>query len=288
MSQRTIIAGFLGAMLALAGGCALWQDEVSEPPSLPQPKMASDTVVLEIAFVRLAGDALAQQDDMWRLIDEQPLAPETRRRLAENGLRAGVVSSQLPPLLRQLLEEKADPLAVTGPGAAPLEGVAASQRQLQSRAGKRGVILAGGPHPKLSLLLYQDGTVTGGDFYDAQCLFALRTFPQGDGRVRLELIPEIEHGQSKQRWVGQDGAFRVEQSKDHKVLDKLKMELLIAPGDVLVVTSTADHKGLGKQFFASGAPGEQKVLMIRLAQTQYDDLFAPEKLQTPIATPTEP
>jgi hypothetical protein len=244
--------------------------------------MSSDTVVLEIAFVRLAGDALAGQEELWRQIDEQQLPPEVRRAMHDNGLRAGVVSSQLPPLLRKLLADKADPLAAAGAHG----DVTASQRQLQSRAGKRGVILTGAKRDELTLLLSQGGVLTGAKFQDAQCLFAVKTFPKGDGRVSLELVPEVEHGQPKQKWVGQDGAFHVEAAKDHKVVDNLKMELTLSPGDVLVVTCSPARIGLGKQFFADGAADEQKVLLIRLAQTQYDDLFAPEKLPQPLVTPS--
>lgn len=283
--SRGRLSWMLVLAIACVGGCALWSETPSEPPSLPAAKMSHDTVVLEIAFVRITGDALLRQDDLWREVDEQQVEPQARRRLLENGLRAGVVSSQLPPLLRQLLEEKADPLAVKGPGIT--DDVTAAQRQLQSRAGKRGVILAGGQQEKMALLLQQDGRISGEEYVQAQCLFAVKTFPQGDGRVRLELVPEIEHGDARQRWVGQDGAFRVESSKEHKVLEHLRMELLLSPGEVLVLTCTPDQKGLGKQFFASSAAGEQKLLMIRIAQTQYDDVFAPEKLQAPVATPVE-
>ena len=287
MSRRRQFALISISLLLAVSGCALWnREQPTEPPSLPAAKMSTDTVVLEIAFVRLSGDALAQQDDVWRQVDEQQLPAELRVRMQENGMRVGVVGSQLPPLLRKLLEEKADPLAVTGPATENTD-VTASQRQLQSRAGKRGVILAGSKREKLTLLLQQQGQVTGQDFTDAQCLFAVKTFPQGDGRVRVELMPEIEHGQAKQRWKGQEGAFHVEASKDHKVLDTLKMDLMLSPGDVLVLSCTPDQKGLGKQFFADAKPGEQKVMLIRIAQTQYDDVFAPDSLQKPIATPSE-
>jgi hypothetical protein len=271
--------------LACIGGCALWKEEISEPPSLPPAKMAQDTVVLEIAFVKIAGEALAQQESLWREVDEQPIPAETRRKLLENGLRAGVVSSQLPQLLRTLLEQTNDPLAIKGPGLG--DDVTASQRQLQSRAGKRGVILAGSTQDKIALLLQEEGRISGQEYLQAQCLFAVKTFPQGDGRVRMELIPEIEHGEARQRWVGQEGSFRVEAGKDHKVLDHLRTELTLSPGEVLILTCTPDQKGLGKQFFAAGATSEQKLLMIRIAQTQYDDVFAPEKLKAPIATSVE-
>lgn len=285
MSHARRMLMMITTLLVSVGGCALWSETPTEPPSLPAAKMAQDTVVLEIAFVRLHGEALAQQEELWRQVDEQPLTAETRRRLLENGLRAGVVSSQLPPMLRKLLEEKADPLAVKGPGMP--DDVTASQRQLQSRAGKRGVILAGSQQEKLALLVQQEGRVTGEEYRQAQCLFAVKTFPQGDGSVRLDLVPEIEYGEARQRWVGQEGSFRVDSSRDQKVLDALRMDLKLAPGEVLVLTCTADQKGLGKHFFAASSSGEQKVLMIRIAQTQYDDIFAPEKLKAPLATPTE-
>lgn len=273
---------------AAISGCAVWKvEELGSPSQLPAAKMAPDTVVLEIAFVRMSGDILAQQDVVWRQIDEQRLPPDLRRRMNENGLRAGVVSSQLPAELRKLLEEKADPLAVTGAATQPGGDVSVSQRKLDSRTGKRGVILSGGLREKLTLLQHKDGQVSGQDFMSAQCLFAVKTFPQGDGRVRMELTPEIEHGAPKQRWVGQDGAFQMESSKDHKVLSTLKMDLLVAPGEVLVITCTPEQVGLGKQFFAESKVGEQKLLMIRLAQTQYDDIFAPESVKKPIATPSE-
>lgn len=287
MSLRGHIAFLLLAVICL-GGCALWnQPESSEPSKLPLTSMAPDTVVLEIAFVRMSGDALVDQESLWREIDELRLPAELRVRMHENGLRAGVVGSQLPPLLRHLLEEKADPLGVVGPGYDSGADVTASQRKLDCRAGKRGVILAGRQREKLTLLMQKNGQVTGQDFADAQCLFAVKTWPGGDGRVRLELVPEIEHGNPKQRWVGQEGTFHAESSKEHKVLENLKMDLFVSPGDVFVVTCTPDHKGLGKQFFADSKPGEQKLMLIRLAQTQHDDLFAPEALQKPIATPAE-
>jgi hypothetical protein len=268
---------------AVLVGCAHWNTDVSEPPGLPPTKMSSDTVVLEIAFVRLSGESLAAQDELWRQVDEQPLAADVRRRMNENGLRAGIVGSQLPPLLRKLLEEKADPLAIAGADLATDQTT--TLRRLDCRAGKRGVILAGRPREKLTLLLHEEGRVRGETFGGAQCLFSITTFPQGDGRVRVELVPEIEHGAERQQWVARDGAIRVEPGKNRRILDSLKMDLQLSPGDVLVATCTSEGKGLGKQFFADASPGEQKVLLIRLAQTQYDDLFAPEKVSTPLVTP---
>jgi hypothetical protein len=275
------------SLVAMVGGCAFWKEEASAPPSLPVAKMSTDSVTLEIAFVRMSGEAQARQDEIWRSIDEQQLPSPIRVCLHQNGMRMGICGSQMPPLLRTLLDEKADPLAVAGGGFNAGGDVTATQRQLQTRAGKRGVILTGSPREELTLLMQHDGALTGQTFHNAQCLFAVKAFPQGDGRVRIELVPEIEHGATKQRWVGQEGMFHPEAGKEHKIVGELKMELVLSPGEVIVASCSADQKGIGKQFFASGAAGEQKVLLIRLAQTQYDDVFAPEKLQAPIATPLD-
>jgi hypothetical protein len=274
--QHRIVLLLLWVLAVL--GCTSWQRSAGNPSVLPPTRMSPDAVVLEIAFVRLPTDSVAEQTEIWHAADEQLLAPDLRRRLQENGLRAGIVGSQLPAVLRGLLEQRADPLLASG-------DVTASQRQLQSIAGKRGVIQTGPLQPNMTLLLHENGKVAGQQLLDAQCLFAVRTFPQGDGRVRMEFIPEVEYGQPRQQYVGRDGAFLFEPRKDAKVIDSLKMELLLSPGDVLLVSSTAEQKGLGKQFFAEGASGEQKVLMVRLAQTQFDDLFAPEFVQEPLVTP---
>jgi hypothetical protein len=67
------------------------------------------------------------------------------------------------------------------------------------------------------------------------------------------------------------------------------MEPILSPGEILIVSGTPDVKGLGQHFFASPNADEksQTMLLVRLAQTQLDDLFAPDQILSPIVTPLE-
>ena len=56
---------------------------------------------------------------------------------------------------------------------------------LHSRSGKRAEIVASGTQDKMVLLTQDDGRARGKTYSQAQGLFAAKTFPQGDGRVKL-------------------------------------------------------------------------------------------------------
>jgi len=69
------------------------------------------------------------------------------------------------------------------------------------------------------------------------------------------------------------------------VLDRLRLESLLGPGQSLVVSATGDIKGLGEHFFSETANSavQRRLLVIRVAQTQLDDLFAAEPTPAPLA-----
>ena len=59
-------------------------------------RTAAKTLPVELVFVRLDTQDSEMRDALWKLVDEQALDDALRRRLAANGLRAGIVTSQLP------------------------------------------------------------------------------------------------------------------------------------------------------------------------------------------------
>ena len=52
---------------------------------------------------------------------------------------------------------------------------------------------------------------------------------------KLELKPEIQHGQVRTQVVGDDGMFRMESSRSKLAFDKLAMEVTLAPGQNMQV-----------------------------------------------------
>ena len=99
----------------------------------------------------------------------------------------------------------------------------------------------------------------------------------------MELTPELHHDRPQQRWVGSHGMLRLDTSRPKLVFDDMILSADLAPGAMLVLSSLPNRQGsLGHYFFTEEPGGrvEQKLLIVRLSQTQHDGLFAtPEPLK---------
>jgi hypothetical protein len=267
--------------VALAAGCARVVSQKVDKSPLAAPRRSPDSVELEIFFVRAPlGDPEANET-LWSELDEQALDPILRRGLAENGFRVGLAGSQMPAGVERLLGLE---------GRAPTteeeclvnvdQDAKVCRRRLQIRAGRRSEIVASEVYDELPMLLRENGQLRGRSFAKGQGVLAVKTFPEGDGRVRLELVPELHFGESRQQWRGGEEMFYLESGRPREALDQLQVAATLAPGQMLVLASLPDRPGsLGHHFFTQRAGGEieQKLLVIRVAQTQYDDLFTPDQ-----------
>jgi hypothetical protein len=153
------------------------------------------------------------------------------------------------------------------------------RRVLQLRAAKRGEILVSGLYESLPLLENTNGHLRGKPYPNGQGLLSVKSYPQPDGRVRLDLLPELHYGEPKINYVGDHGIIRLETGRSKKVFEQLALSATLSAGEMLLVTSLPQRPGsAGHYFFTEQTNGalEQKLLIIRLAQTQHDDLFGPE------------
>jgi hypothetical protein len=150
-------------------------------------------------------------------------------------------------------------------------------RHLQVRAGQRKEIVASGLYDELPVLISEPGRLGGQTYTQAQAVLAVKTDPQADGRVRVELVPELHHGEPRQRWVVEQGMWRLEAGKRRRVFKEMGLAATLSPGCMLLVGSLPDRRGsLGHHFFTEdGGQLQQKMLVLRLAQTQHDGLFGP-------------
>jgi hypothetical protein len=279
---------FITVLYVLAvPACAPLAKAPAKTSRLPPQRLAPDAVVLDVAFVRLPAADGEGYRQIWDAADEYSLGAERRRDLAANGLRVGVYGQELPAKLRELIDAPRDPLKDVGDGNTADPELQGTQQHVPVRSGHRAKIKASPVHPALALLITENGTLHGHQLTDAQCLLAVRPYPQSDGRVKLSVTPEIDHGAVKTRWTGGEGIMIQQTGQDRLVLDRLAFDALLSPGQSVVVSGTETIKGLGEHFFAETASGaaQRRILVIRLAQTQYDDLFAPEQSAAPLKTP---
>lgn len=277
---------FVCLVLAAGPACTPIQPVGKSP--LAQPQMSPQAAVLDIYFIRVPfGDPKAN-DLLWQEIDEQPFPTELRQEMSRNGFRLGVISGQIPTALADLMQLSAEPPPTPQSAlesrlnTADLSGEAkVVQRHLQVRPGQRNEIVTSPLHDELPVLLWESNQLCGQTYRQAQSALTVRTQNQRDGRVQLHLVPEIQHGEPKQRWVGGQGVLRLEAGRAKKVFEHLSIAATLAPGQMLVMTNLPARSGsLGHHFFTDRQTGDtvQKLLVIRLSQTQHDDLIAPPEV----------
>jgi hypothetical protein len=269
------------ALLAPAGCVNPWQVAERGRSLLKPAQMSPDSVVLDVFFVRFPfGDAEANET-LWQEVDEQQIPAEVRTRLARNGFRAGAIGNQLPVALSKLLELKDKPVPNGGANQINLSELGSEprvdRRHMSLRAAARGQIIASDTYGELTVLMPEADGLCGQTYVQAQGMFAVTAVPQPDGRVRLDLLPELHHNQPKQRWIGDQGTLRLDMARPKRAFDTLALSATLSPGNILLMTSLPNRPGsLGHHFFTCNkGQQEQKLLVIRLAQTQHNDLYSP-------------
>jgi hypothetical protein len=269
----------LAAALEVAG-CHWAPSSVPHGESLLKPvDLADDGVKLEIISVRCSPHDDELNGSMWNEIDEQQLALPVRRALAENGFRAGVVSGQLPPALAKVLAEaEKQPASVTEAAARLEQTSPVSRQQMQLHSGWRGEIIASNIYPELPLFTSEQGDLSGRTYRQAQGILAAKAKALGDRRVSLHLVPELRYGQEQQSWISEDGRLLPQAGKPKHVFERLAFDTTLAADQMLVLTTLPERGGtLGHYFFTEPQSAadqvRQKLIVIRLAQARYDDLF---------------
>ena len=279
----------LSLALSVAGCAWLAPPTNHSTASILQPtQMAPGSAVLEVFSIRLPPGEPDLNGRVWEEVDEQHFPIEVRRKLEKNGFRAGILAGQIPPSLARLLDLKDKPSAsgeVQQVKIADLVTPArVSSQHLQTRAGQRYEIAASGVIEKMPILVSEAGEIRGLTYEQAQGIFALHVAPQPDGRVQLELVPEIHHGQNRQHWVGDQSIFRLETGRPKRAFEELKLAAVMGPGAMLLLGSQPNRPGsLGHYFFLEGNGRDdrldQKLILVRLCQTQHDDLVSPGPLR---------
>ncbi len=267
---RTAIIFWL--LAAIVAGCAQWntQETSNGVPQLPIPKMSRDSIGIEVATVTIDAERLGMLDDIFSRLDEQVLPPKSRQFLSRNGFRAGALGVQLPENLKLLLLETADrqqhPTADTRQYHDTLQYIQCRRdapRRVQLWQ-KHGDVVAN----------YDNGEFkTSEELKEANCHLLVTGKPNDSLSATIQIVPEIAYGPLRQQYVVEDNAFHIEAKRDVIEYDQLEIEMPIRSGEVLMVACDGDPKKLGSSFFVDPVYGSQKLLLIRLSQTQVEDYF---------------
>ena len=263
-------------------GCARWSnlEDIAKKPThgITTMSMADDVIPVEVIFLRMGSQQLIELQSVWPRVNEQILPIDLRKRLDQNGIRAAVVDTVIPLPLQTMIDSvekrlQDDPLEQAGIGA----DVRSHSRLLQCRDGQRKEISVRPSRTGSMILLHNEGGAAKGRSYDdPQLLFDFRAHPKGDGSATIHFTPEIQHGQLKQKIIGQEFALRREMKRDSDTWPDLAIEHTMVPGQILMVTASTPARGLGEHFFytetASG-DFEQLLFLMRIGPSKIDSAF---------------
>jgi hypothetical protein len=278
LSLRWIAAPLLLllASLGLGGassGCTSWKptlpasvDPQTKPDDLLTHRTRSDGLVVDVIFIPLPEDA--DLPAIWRELDELSLERETREQLLINGIRVGICGIELPrALVPQSLDEaeSADASLEQSPLVTDLSR---DTRRIHGRYGQRYELQPRaqmtGPH---DLFFATPTGMIGQTLVDPQPLLAMMMVPQEDGRVRFELLPEVQHGDVQQAFVGRDEAIRVESRREPFLMTGLEIAASIAEGQSIIIAPTDPSASVGEIFFhgkrVDGSP-DRTAMVVRL------------------------
>lgn len=279
---RLALAG--GLVLAAGVGCAKLPSHAKRALSGARPPGG---VALELFFVRYrAGDA-SVNTPLWSSVDDQQLPVDLRRRLSANGFLAGTLPAQPPPVIERLLNlDEHAAVSDTPPVIDPSRPSKVKHRLLEiyRQEASSQIVLKGDkePLPELTVLYSDEQAVRGRTFENAKGVFVTKVEPQPDGRVTVQLTPEIEYGEARQKMSPRDGGYTMSFVAPHKTFDDLRLSITLSPGEMLVVGCRDDRlASLGYQLFTQRDDEslDQVVLLVRLAHAGSSELFgegAPE------------
>ncbi|MGC8640343.1 MAG: hypothetical protein ACP5XB_10760 [Isosphaeraceae bacterium] len=218
--------------------------------------------MLRVAILdRALGDP-AINEAVWKVADEQVIAPEARRALEVNGLRIGVITGEPPPELESVL--LAPPPHKVEPATFLLD------------EGDPTLISISAPIDQVTLLVNRDNRPYGKDYQRASGYFRVTANHDGTNKVGLRLTPEIHHGafqRSFQPTPYSPQQFKISDGQQTETLGDLSAFLTLEPGQAVVVGCRPEQKrSLGSFLLTQGEANaeqrRQKLVMVWASRNQ--------------------
>ena len=287
--SRFLVLCFLIACLGSQTGCATWLASGEEPPTVTPTHAfgsavpTSETAGVETILIRLNASQAAKLPELWLQIDEQAMKPGLRIAMDKNGIRAGKVSGNVPPLLDEWLRQTVKRLADDPLEQAGFAADVSSYSQLwRCRANvRKELTLRNFPETSIFVSYHDDGSSFDGKLYDApQFMFSIQATPHGDATATLGLRPEMQHGELLKKAIGRESVVRLDSRRESVVWEKLAIDVKLQQGDCVVLGPTTDSRALGEHFFHTKTRNgeiQPLLLLVRLSDADADRAFAPRR-----------
>lgn len=242
-------------------------------------------MAMEIVLVELPAEEVGQLlRALTPYLDHQAIDLDFRQLWDQNGLSAGILESNWPGVLRDALA----PRTRIPPG---MERFELTEDDLQKLAKEPPALL----HKRMQFRNGESKELPLSDFYDER---EWSTLIDGDreslnGRavrgwiqirsqlaqgnsVEIQLTPKVTHGPMRQQVGVVESTLAYQTRQSERLYTQLPMKFHLSPGETVMVYGSGSSDDLGDLCLGSPhlAEGERRrFLLMRIVQTQHDDLF---------------
>jgi hypothetical protein len=277
MSPPRVVVGSATAALVIAGlvglgGCNPHRDQLRPEALFGRIGHQSGQIIeprkcmLRVAIVNRSFRDPSINEVVWKVADEQAIAPEARRALEVNGLRIGQITGELPAELEAVLD--APPPHKVEPATFLLDD------------GDQTLISISEPVDQVSLLLNRENRPSGKDYQAASGFFRVTATHDGVSGVSLRFTPEIHHGPVQRSYQAMASPanfapqqFKINDGQQEETLKDLAATLSLESGQVVVVGCRPEQeRSLGTFLFLQSDHHEderrQKLILVWAARNQ--------------------
>jgi hypothetical protein len=284
ISVERFFSSLLSAVLMMtAVGCTTWgrtgsqlnadaNDQVAESTS--QGSFNRKRVTLDVEFINAPSPDLktSREPSVWQWVDETRIDPSLRTHMIRNGIRVGLINNEEE--FRKALgpqEDDRDLVETFLAEASIASDLAHGSQSVPMRLGRRYELPLRQPLEGSHVAMLREGDeLIGKTMQNAQYVLAM-TSSRGKTpeQIELRIQPEIQHGDTVQKWVSSDTALRIDSRRESWQLACLNLNLNVHEGDLIVIAPTQPLRGLAKHMLSgigSDNQDEQLILLIRVTQ----------------------
>jgi hypothetical protein len=288
ISVDRFFSSLLTALLLMtAVGCTTWGRTASQLNAEANDQVAESTsqrsfnrkrVTLDVEFINAPSPDLTTsressfESTVWQWVDETRIDPSLRTHMIRNGIRVGLINNEEE--FRKAVgtqEEDRDLVETFLAEASIASDLAHGSQSMPMRLGRRYELPLRQPLEGSHVAMLREGNeLIGKTMQNAQYVLAL-TSSRGKTpeQIELRIQPEIQHGDTVQKWVSSDTALRIDSRRESWQLACLNLNLNVHEGDLIVIAPTQPLCGLAKHMLSgigSDNQDEQLIILIRVTQ----------------------
>lgn len=201
-------------------------------------------------------DEVALIEQLWRETDQQSIAAAQRQVLDRNGFRAGLLASQIPPSLGELLDTElpmvADVLpdlieAHDDPDLPGRSRLAGMRMTFQPDSGRE--VPVSGRFDVASWQVNAGEQFSPGTATAARACFQLTASPAGDDVVSLAVLPGFREAGARPVFGSGQRDFELQAEQILHPLGELAFVLQVRRGQTLLIGPTSQSSEIGRLFF---------------------------------------